>query len=122
MTNQQLFDIAFKGLSAQGRRSVNSYAISGSYCLYRSPDNLKCAVGFLIPDNRYDPIFDQGTQTSVLNNQLLRALLKELYGPDLDLNFLAALQDVHDSAEDDTLVEDLITFAQSQNLEVPTHA
>lgn len=46
MTAQEIFNIAFINVIAQGCRSSTS---DGS-CKYRGPDGLKCAVGFMIDD------------------------------------------------------------------------
>ncbi len=54
MNNQQLFDIVSKHLLKQGRRSVNAY---GS-CRYYGDDGLKCAIGCLIPENKYNKEFE----------------------------------------------------------------
>ncbi|MGG7519432.1 hypothetical protein ACQ3G6_16250, partial [Allorhizobium undicola] len=48
-TRQEIFDVVYRGLQEQGfRRSENNYR-----CAYRSSEGLKCAVGQLIPDERY---------------------------------------------------------------------
>lgn len=54
MTNQELFDTCLNHLRKQGKRSVNS---TGD-CLYRAPDGSMCAVGALIPDDKYSPDFE----------------------------------------------------------------
>lgn len=51
MSLQEMFDFVCKKIIEQGNKSVNS-----KYeCLYRGPDGLKCAAGWLIPDDEYDP-------------------------------------------------------------------
>lgn len=54
MTNQELFDKCLTHLRQQGQRSVNE---SGE-CMYRAPDGGMCAIGALIPDEKYDPNFE----------------------------------------------------------------
>lgn len=61
MTNQELFDTVCSSLIKQGKPSVSS----DGRCLYRSPDGCKCAAGFLIPDDKYDPrMEDCGVETA----------------------------------------------------------
>lgn len=54
MTEQELFDTVAKHLLTQNKKSglVN---VRGNVeeCLYRGPDGLKCAIGVLIPDEKY---------------------------------------------------------------------
>ncbi|OYU33258.1 hypothetical protein [Novosphingobium sp. PASSN1] len=51
-TNQEIFDTCLAHLRAQGRRSVHPDL---GICAYRGADNLKCAIGILIPDDKYHP-------------------------------------------------------------------
>lgn len=53
MTNQEAFDLVAEKLSAQGRPSVKKHSI-GTECRYRGPDGLRCAAGWLIPDEKYN--------------------------------------------------------------------
>ncbi len=41
---------------------------SGSFdaCLYRGPNGKKCAIGILIPDDKYDPEFENASTSSVI--------------------------------------------------------
>jgi hypothetical protein len=50
MTKQQLFDTVATHLLTQRRRSTRK-----SFCAYRGRDGLRCAIGCLIPDERYTP-------------------------------------------------------------------
>lgn len=49
-TNQELFDVVAAHLS-KGVQAIDE----GGSCCYRTPDGRKCAIGCLIPDERYDP-------------------------------------------------------------------
>ena len=51
MTNQELFDTVSAHLLKQNERSASG----NGECLYRGPSGLKCAIGCLIPDDRYTP-------------------------------------------------------------------
>ena len=68
-------------------------------CMYRTPDGRRCAVGCLIPDNRYDPAFEQ-TGVGGMNeadgerDNDVTLLMLEL-GHDLEL--LIDFQAIHDT-------------------------
>ena len=49
---QAAFDAAVHGLNTQ--RAFSSSETNPESCRYRGPNGVKCAVGFLIPDDRYD--------------------------------------------------------------------
>jgi len=68
MTDQELFDRVATHLLMQGRRAMRG-GMGSDYCAYRSPDGLTCAIGCLIPDERYDPELEGQSATSyaVLN-------------------------------------------------------
>ena len=52
---QKIFDKAAVGMLRQGRKSQNGEPLE---CRYRGADNCKCAVGFLIDDEYYDPYME----------------------------------------------------------------
>lgn len=54
MTNQEAYDTIKKHLLCQRKRSVDDKG----RCKFRGVDGLKCAVGALIPDDKYDPRWD----------------------------------------------------------------
>lgn len=95
--HQEIFDAVARGLAAQGRKS---YDYRG--CVYRAENGCKCAVGQLIPDDRYDPRFDDkgagGGIRRVLDNVILGELLSEWKGNYKVVNLLASLQSAHDGA------------------------
>lgn len=96
-TEQQLYDIIVAHLRKQHARSQNP---SGSTCLYRSPDNLKCAVGALIPDEVYDPEMESSLHTLIYykGNFLPEALRLE-FSANFDL--LERMQEIHDKTNVD---------------------
>lgn len=53
MTNQEMFDKVAAHLLAQG-----TPAMAGGKCRYRGANGTKCAIGCLIPDERYDARFE----------------------------------------------------------------
>ena len=50
MNNQEFFDKTMEHLRKQGVPSAQ-----GDRCLYRGPAGTKCAIGFHIPDELYEP-------------------------------------------------------------------
>lgn len=49
MKRQEIFEMVAKHLFQQKERSMDGK------CLYRGPNGKKCAIGILIPDEKYDP-------------------------------------------------------------------
>lgn len=54
MNNQEAFDLMVNHLITQGRPAVDDKG----QCLYRGPNNTKCAVGILIPADKYTPALE----------------------------------------------------------------
>ena len=95
---QYLYSRVRRHLLTQGKqaRAVIARFDSDNECVYRSPDGLMCAVGCLIPPDKYDPSFEgSGLGTNVL----LRTFLKEegIASTDDELHLLGRLQALHDS-------------------------
>jgi hypothetical protein len=57
MTNQQLFDTVATHLLTQRRRSMTTQN-GTTRCAYRGRKDTRCAIGCLIPDDRYDAAFE----------------------------------------------------------------
>lgn len=91
---QETYDFVCTKLLEQGRPSKNR---SGA-CLYRSEDGAKCAAGWCIPDEKYDPEMDLMDETGV-------AKIVRRFGGDVfdghDLGLLSWLQNAHDGASND---------------------
>lgn len=92
MDQQEIMEAAAKHLLAQGERST----LFGT-CQYRDREGRMCAVGVLIPDERYHEDMEgcpikEGCRATDSN---LHRLLAELYG-EHSFPLLAALQSVHD--------------------------
>lgn len=106
-TNQEIFDIVAVHLLTQGRVSI-----WGERCRYRGPEGLKCAAGILIPDDLYEPKWDEeGTIWSeVVEEQ------PKLLGVG-DRDFIEELQHIHDSVKPDRWLSVLKTFATDHELE-----
>lgn len=112
MNAQDIFDTVVKHLFAQGKQALDH----DGDCVYRSPTGLKCAVGCLIPDDKYDPELESRTIRTLLN----RGVLPLEYSPHRML--LGALQGVHDDPDNwesrTLLKEHLVDVAIQHNLKV----
>lgn len=58
-TAQEVFDWVVFNLLRQNKRSENA----NRQCLYRGPDGLKCAAGWIIADDEYDPAMETTSWT-----------------------------------------------------------
>ena len=96
MTLQESFNHICRNIIAAPHPSMHHLEGSSPLCQYRGKDGVKCVVGWLIPDHRYDP----GMEAKVVPR------LVALY-PDLldlpafrpwNLDLLLILQNFHDDA------------------------
>lgn len=97
MTNQQIIDRVAIHLLKQNKRAGirdKRFEPTGVQCQYRSSDGSKCAVGCLIPDDKYDPEIEN-TPASVLGYDGLSKLGIELEDPN-GMSFVSELQTIHD--------------------------
>lgn len=92
MTRQQIFDKAAKHLIRQGDRAWDE---GEGRCAYRSPTNLKCAVGCLIPDVLYHHSMEAKDVADIIK---MFPNLENIFSPK-DVGFLMGLQAVHDSCD-----------------------
>lgn len=116
MNKQEIFDKVYLGLKSQDFKP----SMLGTSCAYRGKDGLKCAVGHLIPDELYDPTWEESGGTAVYN---LPSNVKQFLGifNQEDLEFIDGLQWVHDSCEfsEDDMQTRLKNFASEKGLTVP---
>ena len=72
------------------------YGLNGDYgqCVYRGPNNKRCAIGCLIPDEIYDPVWD--LEILVIKELMDDNYLPNLFSKEIDIDFLISLQDLHD--------------------------
>ena len=107
----------------QGKRSINKY---NGMCGYRGPNQMKCAIGVLIPNKCYKPVFDEHGLgiVSLLDNYTP----EEIFGSKIEENvtktFLNDLQTIHDYGKDILGLRNrwklqLIEFAKTYHLKVP---
>lgn len=107
MTKQETFDIVAKHLLTQNARAVG---LSGA-CKYKAPDGKACAIGCLIPSDKYDPAFEGG---ALGTRSALRELMSNLGH---DLRLLYELQIVHDQCPVEEWPNGLTRVAQLYDLE-----
>jgi hypothetical protein len=94
MTNQELFDRVASHLLRQGAASIDetSPLDSSLRCRYRGPGGLMCAIGCLIPDDRYSALLEG---KGVFNHSVRDAAG---IGDD-NLDLAECLQSIHDEGE-----------------------
>lgn len=121
LTQQEIFNKAYRGLKSQNFQQSRPRTLQ--YCVYRSPDGLKCAIGHLIPDELYTPAMEifSNTETTISFNMIL-----EVCGiPAEHASFATKLQQAHDYNQevDGTINNDmesrLKSFARFYHLTVP---
>lgn len=101
INKQEIFDTVSKHLLAQGVKSQKIEIVDGmelpASCLYRGPNNTKCAIGVLISD-KYIPECENNSP--VFEAPVKDALALSLGVPYADvaenIEFFADLQDIHD--------------------------
>src|SRR3546814_5767296 len=69
--HQEALNRAVRGIVAQGQLAKNE----DDDCLYRGPNNTKCGVGHLIPDNLYR----EGIERSEEHTSELQSLMRIAY-------------------------------------------
>lgn len=122
LTKQEIFNIAWTGLKAQGfRKALNS----NGDCVYRARNGTRCAVGMVLPDHLYEWEMDNQEVggTGVINLVKNFPKVRKLFGGSKDmLNFLSALQGCHDSGDDEPedMERQLRSFAKRRRLSIPT--
>jgi hypothetical protein len=119
MLNRQLaFDRVAIHLLTQNKESlVPTFDFFGGFkCVYRAPDGCKCGIGALIPDDHYRPELE-GNGVAAL--EVWRALDADLgaNGGDIgDVDFMVALQQVHDRGKPEQWVSRLSHMARIYSL------
>lgn len=115
-TRQEIFDIVSAHLLTQNEKSVVVAHNGVSQCKYRGPRGLKCAIGVLIPDEKYDPSWEgRSMHAPDIVFSLTRACGIR---PD-DGSFASSLQQIHDSYDVCAWRDQLKLFSSSWNLAWP---
>lgn len=87
MDNQTAFDRVATHLLAQNEKATDN---KSGHCVYRAPDGRKCAIGALIPDDKYTSEME-GKMPEQLHNTW------GLFGNEVNIELLDDLQDCHDN-------------------------
>jgi hypothetical protein len=107
MTMQEVFDKVARHLLAQGCKSTDKTG-----CMYRGPNDTKCAAGFLIADQHYVRELERQTATSCYVAEALMASGVPVEA----LALVDQLQRVHDNYEPDEWLARLGLTAAMNNL------
>jgi hypothetical protein len=109
MTNERLqmiYDTVKNGITSQGGYSFDSSTDPGVNCMYRDGKGNKCAAGWLIPDDKYDPEFEDDTLAGWLHSvggyltdaEVTKFFINELGYSNEEVLFIGQLQSIHDDA------------------------
>lgn len=93
-TAQEIFDTVKQHLLTQNARSENEYTM---VCQYRGPKGRKCAVGCLIDDDDYNPLWEGKTVRKLLHCRALPEPLAAEFQRNESL--LTSLQHIHDDVD-----------------------
>lgn len=88
-TAQELFDFCATAIINQGVPSITERGL----CKYRSPDGNKCAIGHLIPDDKYSPRMEGSLATA--KHVFSATGLKEVH-----MDLVHSIQECHDIASE----------------------
>ena len=111
MTDQTMFDTVVTHLLTQNSVSMND---TGT-CVYRGPDNKRCAIGCIIPDEMYTVDLEGKEVKILVNNSFLSTDLTS-YLLQFNTNLLIRLQQVHDAHNPKSWYTELEKVAAQFNL------
>lgn len=116
LTQQQVYSKVRNHLLTQKERAVHSP--TSRVCKYRTPSGLTCAVGCLIPEDKYSAEFE-GMMAGDLLWQLLNNGFRRKRTEDVDdwAAFLNGLQNIHDDCDPVYWEVHLDSFATSYGLQ-----
>lgn len=113
MNKQEILNTVYKHLKTQGEPAIDSEGV----CTYRTYSGLKCAIGCLIPDNIYNPVFEGRGVIALYKENLLEPIFPGI--TEEEIAFLHRMQEIHDSFFD-TLDEKFKTLCEDYDLEFPS--
>lgn len=120
MNRQEVFNKVANHLLKQNAKSLNDDG-----CAYRGDKGMMCAIGCLIPDDKYTPGIENISAFSAyepgkdeVERQILHDILHEVLGAESreDFDFLDDLQVIHDTASVGIWITELQQFADNNNL------
>lgn len=110
-TIQELFDISAVGMLKQNKRSVNEH----DECQYHHTNGNRCAIGFIIPDNRYTEDIEDNNVDSAQVWFVLHQSQVDVQDENT-MEFLKELQRVHDRTDVVDWPNELLCIAESFKL------
>lgn len=118
MSLQTLFTKVYEGLKSQGWKQSLGGPPLGDLCAYRGQGGRKCAAGWVISDEEYDPAFE-GEDVCRLKASCVVPSLKEL--SEEEITFLRELQLAHDRNHvPENMHRAFLTLASKCHLKVPS--
>jgi len=111
MDKQKVFNKVKKHLLTQKKQSFD---LDNNQCLYRGPNNTKCAIGCLIPNRLYR----EAIEGSGVYGTKVKKILRKVFGKlsDEDTFFLTSLQEIHDYSAVRSWNSRLKSFAKNSGL------
>lgn len=91
-------------------KSEKPHPKDGTVCLYRGPNETKCAVGMFIPDSLYEKKMDYAKNITLLTI-FQEYGLKDIMP--LSLFDMSELQLIHDSSDPDETLDDMISWIEA---------
>lgn len=114
MTYQDLFDTVADHLLTQREACTEA-----GDCVYRGPNGLKCAIGALIPDDKYDETLE-GDPGSEALRRIGHPLCDTAENPNRDtvfMNLVDELQRIHDEEDPAKWMDYLYSLGDTYNLD-----
>ena len=100
LSNQEILNRVTVHLYRQGKQAKKPMEDGGNFCLYRAPDGSKCAVGCLIPDELYDPSFENNSADFFFYSEPEVGTAMNINIHDkMSLRLLNRLQSIHDNSQ-----------------------
>lgn len=115
MTKQEIFDIVSLHLLNQNEKSIAHSNLGGITCKYRGSNNLRCAIGCLIPDQEYTENFEGD---SLFDGSKLWIFFKSKNYSDESLYLMQKLQTIHDLSFPCVWKEKLISLGEEFEINI----
>lgn len=110
---QELFNKIYLGLKSQNFEKSAIYENDNLRCLYRGPNGLKCAVGFLVTDEKYNESIEHMSPCDLIAKKIVEL-------SDIHIIFLREMQSIHDNACDpEDMRLELESYAKDLGLVIP---
>jgi hypothetical protein len=114
MNKQDAFNTVCEHLMKQGEKARDSGNTDWNNCVYRAPDGKKCAVGCLIPDDKYSDMMEGLSAWDLIGQY---PWFCQEFGSMGDM--LRDLQAIHDTQSVDSWPINLFITAGTYNLTLP---